>query len=207
MKKAVAFDLWDTLIYLEQGWKTFTQLKPHMAKDDSFWREKVKPFYLLKRQKSVESFLQDLKDELNIDLRDKAQIMENQLTYDLQNTKLYQDAIRTLELCKKRGLKLAVVSNQCSFYIPSFHSLGLTKYFDFILFSCELGYGKPDRRIYDHLSKLCSVPNAEIVFVGDYRVNDYEAPRKLGFDSVLLSRNSAQEGKVIRTLDELMEFI
>ena len=201
MVKVVAFDLWDTLIYLEKSWKTFTQLKPFIARDENFWRQKVKPLYLFRQQKSPESFLEDLRKSLGIDLRNLAPEMHKQLDYDLKHTKVYPDVFSTLEVCKKKGKKLAVMSNQCSFYVPSFYSLGLNKYFDFVLFSCNLGYGKPDERIYRKLIDITRTDPSNILIVGDHRNLDYQRPLELGFKAVHLSRNAESSDSSIKTLD------
>ena len=210
MIKLVAFDLWDTLVYLEQGWKTFTQLKPLISEvltNKSFWREKVKPLYLFRNQDSPESFLADLKEELNIDLRSQSDNLHYQLDYDLANTQLFEDAIPSLNICHGRGKKLAIISNQCSFYKPSFSTLGLNNFFDFILFSCDLGYGKPDRRIYERLAIQSGLHPSEILVVGDNEQQDYQAPIRYGYNSLHLARSKAMSNFQIRNLKEIADFI
>jgi putative hydrolase of the HAD superfamily len=203
MVDIVAFDLWDTLIFLEEGWKTFTQLKPFLGKDQNFWRNKIKPLYLFRRQKSPDSFLDDLRKELGMDLRNLSENMSERLKYDIANTKLYPDAISTLDKYKKMGKKLAVVSNQCSFYIPSFYSLGLDKYFDFVLFSCDLGYGKPDKRMYQKLVNMSNVESRDILMIGDHEYQDYRKPIELGFRALNLARNSISSNGKIKSLVEI----
>lgn len=196
MIELVAFDLWDTLIFLEEGWRTFTQLKSFIRKDSTFWREKVKPFYLFKNQESPETFLEDIRANLGIDLTSKARDMQTRLARDLRDTRIYSDVISTLDKLKRGGKKLTVVSNQCSFFIPSFYALRLNRYFNYVLFSCELGYGKPDNRIYRELLRLSEVKPSEILFVGDNKYQDCDKPLELGFRAVHLDRKGLSGGSI-----------
>ncbi|MBT6274482.1 MAG: HAD family hydrolase [Chromatiales bacterium] len=65
---------------------------------------------------------------------------------------------------------------------------GLGKYFEFIVDSAELGFKKPDRRIYAAALELASALPADVVFVGDNRQNDALAPAALGMQGVWFNR-------------------
>ena len=69
--------------------------------------------------------------------------------------------------------KLAVLSNGDS--IPQHakvEKVGIEKYFDIVLVSGDIGYDKPDKRVFDYLSSKLGVSNEECVMVGDVFATD-----------------------------------
>ena len=87
-----------------------------------------------------------------------------------------------------RGLKLAIVSNT---FVPGvvldrhLSQLGLLEYFPVRVYSCDVGYRKPDRRIfYICLDKINLSPQ-EAMFVGDQIKVDIAGARRVGMISVL----------------------
>lgn len=188
MIKVVAFDLWGSLLYLKNGWKTFNQLKPIISVGDEEWRDIIKPLFLCKNHPNINSFLTDLTELTKINLVPYRGVVESQLKKDILDTQLYPDTLSTLEEITKRNKKIAVVSNQCSFYKTSFSNLNLDKYFDYFLFSCDLGIRKPSLGIYQHLLNQTGVKPEEILFVGDNEKNDYFVPLSVGFRAFHLNR-------------------
>ena len=89
--------------------------------------------------------------------------------------------------------RMAVVSN---FYLPGWPAralagFGLAEYFEFVLDSASLGWRKPDRRIYEAALRWADVNTAdsrEVLFVGDNRINDFEAPLRYGMQAYHLDR-------------------
>lgn len=68
---------------------------------------------------------------------------------------------------------------------------------DHILISAEIGYAKPDPRIYHHLSEKLSIDYASILFVDDF-IENVEAARKLGICSI----HFAPEKDMIQVIQE-----
>lgn len=208
MIKVIAFDLWNTLIYLEDGWRTFNQLKEKIPEFESgWWVNNLKPLFLCKKQESSETFLYDIKKKLGIDLNNYSKDMNLQLVEDFKNVKLFNDTLKTLSRLVKEGKQLVIVSNQCSFFIPMFKNLGLDKYFNHVLFSCNLGYRKPDKRIYQELLRVAKVLPEEILFVGDNYVQDFKIPIENGFKALHLNRKIRKKENTISSLKEIFIYI
>ena len=74
-------------------------------------------------------------------------------------------------------------SNLAAGYAPALRGLlpGLEGYF----LSCELGFAKPDERMYRAVAEGMGAPAREILFVGDSRRCDWEGPRNFGMRSAL----------------------
>lgn len=77
---------------------------------------------------------------------------------------------------------------------------GFSARFDVIVYSHEIGIGKPDPRAYAIVSEQLAVPAAEIVFVDDLEVN-VAAARAVGMTGVHLRQTSGTIKRLRRILD------
>ncbi len=77
--------------------------------------------------------------------------------------------------------KLGVVSNgQRVFSEQELRAFGLYDRFDAVIFSSDLGYQKPDPRIYAVALEQMGILADNTLFIGDNYENDVTAPRRLG---------------------------
>ena len=90
-----------------------------------------------------------------------------------------------------RSQKLALVSNFD--HPPHVHSvistLGLTRYFDSVVISAEVGVKKPDPRIFDAALEQTGIKPEEVIYVGDTD-DDTKAARAAGIVPILIQRNN-----------------
>lgn len=91
----------------------------------------------------------------------------------------------TLRGCRKRGLRLAVVSNFDQRLEGILVGLGLREHFDFVLTSEATGWCKPDPRIFHEALRLAHVEPAAAAHIGDSYHNDYKGARAVGMHSFL----------------------
>ncbi len=92
-------------------------------------------------------------------------------------------------LKKKKGLKLAVLSNVSQHSMNHIRKQNHYRWFDPIILSCEVGHKKPGKRIfYITLEKLKLKPE-ECIFVDDLKEN-IDTAKKIGFKTVLF-KNAA----------------
>jgi putative hydrolase of the HAD superfamily len=96
------------------------------------------------------------------------------------------DTITTITTLKSQGYTLGLISN-CSPEVPLLW--GRTPFaglFDVPVFSCAVGYRKPDPRIYEiALERLQKKPR-ECIFVADGDSGELAAAQKLGITAVCL---------------------
>ena len=78
----------------------------------------------------------------------------------------YADTRSTLAALCERGYKLGVIANQKPGTAERLKAWGLRPYFDVIAASAEIGYAKPDRRIFEKAIALAGCSAAECVMVG-----------------------------------------
>ena len=120
---------------------------------------------------------------------------------------LFDDVVPALELFKRRGITLGVISNLRRDMQDLFKELGLSQYLDFSITSAEVGAEKPHPPIFLAALERAHVKPTEAVHVGDQYQGDVEGARAVGIHPVLLDREGWYENvndcSRITTLPEL----
>ncbi|MCK8518816.1 HAD family hydrolase [Methanoculleus sp. 7T] len=81
--------------------------------------------------------------------------------------------------------KKGVVSNgQRVFSEQEMRMLNLYDRFDFVIFSSDLGFQKPDPRIYTTALRRMGLTPPAVLFIGDTSENDILTPRRLGMQAL-----------------------
>jgi putative hydrolase of the HAD superfamily len=129
-------------------------------------------------------------------------------TYDL-----FPDAVPAIKELKARGLKLGVISNFESWLRVLLDRLDVTELFDVLAISGELGWEKPDPRIFKWAMEEAGVDAPSSVHVGDSPHFDPAPAVAVGMHGVLLDRHGRWDDledadyPCITTLGELVELI
>ena len=126
---------------------------------------------------------------------------------------LLPGAIDTLEYFRKRGYRLALVTNgPADYQRKKVEKYGLTHLFDYILIEGEFGAGKPDERVFLHALEQLGVAAAEAWMVGDNLEHDIGGAQKLGIFGIwvdwrctgLPDSTTIQPDRIINTLSDLL---
>ncbi len=87
----------------------------------------------------------------------------------VQPDKVLNDVLARLS----KQYQLMIISNgSTSMQHRKLHSAGLSHFFEQVFISVEVGYEKPDLRLYSHALDYCR--QAEVVMIGDDYVNDMQ---------------------------------
>ena len=102
--------------------------------------------------------------------------------------KIFQPIKGTIELVQKlkqAGYKVGVLSNQSEETLKFLREKypTLFKLFDFYLWSCELGYAKPDPRIFEKALEMAGTPADQCVYIDD-QDKFLEKAKSLGFHTL-----------------------
>ncbi|MGW2836613.1 HAD family hydrolase [Streptomyces sp. NPDC001493] len=118
---------------------------------------------------------------------------------------LFPDVLGTLAELKRRGVRMAVVSDAWP-DLPDLHEgLGIHDFFEVYAISAVLGCEKPDPRMYHHASTGLGLKPSECLFVDDLP-ELVSAAMELGYEGRALSRTeSTEQVPSITTLTELLE--
>ncbi len=100
---------------------------------------------------------------------------------------MFDDAFATLDWLRERGCRLGCVTNRV-FGGPRFaeemRELGLDRYFESTVVSCDLGYMKPHPRTYEAALEEMGVSAAETAMVGDSLKADVQGAHAVGLTTV-----------------------
>lgn len=114
---------------------------------------------------------------------------ERQRRFDHALRCVESEVIDTLVALRRRGLRLALVSNASSGEVAAWPQSPLAPLFDAVVFSWECGWRKPQREIYREALTRLGVAAAESLFVGDGGSDELRGAHGVGMTPVLISRH------------------
>ena len=163
-------------------------------KDLQWWKEVIeKTFAALgfqnKSFSNFDNFVKELYDALS---EDRAWATFN----DVENT---------LQELKKLGLRMIVFSNFDERLLKVLADLSIDHYFEKVICSSQIGYGKPDTKAFRKVAELVDLKPEEILHVGDGFENDYLGAYRAGFQSLYLNRSGLQLYSPIHEEDEIKD--
>lgn len=205
MKKWVIFDLWYTLIYLDEGWKTFNLLREEFKIPKNEWIKNVKQLFLCNDYGDEKSFVMDFSKTIGIslDVKKYASILHTQREYDLKHIKIYPDVMPVIVKIKELGHDIGLITNQCTFYESWFYNSPLCEQIGMTVFSNKVGIRKPNPEIYKIFTDKAGVDPKNCMMIGDSIEQDVMMPKRLGMSAIHLDRYGNTPGG-IKTLDEAL---
>ena len=105
---------------------------------------------------------------------------------------LYAEVTRVLSGLKTQGMRLGLISNWQRGLNHLCEELNIASYFDAIISSAEVGYEKPDPRIFKEALKQLRVSPEDTVHVGDSIDDDFRGATNAGLRAVLVDRHRLQ---------------
>ena len=123
--------------------------------------------------------------DVTISLAEQVWQMASQVPKDFS---LFEDVVPSLELLKKRGITLGVISNLRRNMDDLCRTLGLEPYLDFYVTSAEAGAEKPHPPVFLAALGKAGVDAADAVHVGDQYQADVQGAKAVGIVPVLLDR-------------------
>ncbi|MGD9765681.1 MAG: HAD family hydrolase [Candidatus Binatia bacterium] len=99
---------------------------------------------------------------------------------------MHDDTPEVLAALRARGLTLAAVSNADGRVAAALAASGIAGHFAAIIDSHEVGFEKPDPRIFHLALEACGVAAAEAIYVGDIYELDVRGARNAGMEAVLI---------------------
>lgn len=230
MIEAVFFDAGETLLSPQPSWSELSaevlRERGHDVAVDSMrsaWRHTGQHFIRVadegrtfstssgESEKFWTTLYEDLLDFLGIKDPEAPRILYEKFS-DPETYVLFPDSVPTIEELKGRGLKLGVISNFESWLRQLLDRLDVTQLFDVLAISGELGWEKPDPRIFKWAMEEADVDAPSSVHIGDSPHFDPAPAVAIGMHGVLLDRHGRwddleAEYPRIATLGELVDLI
>ncbi|MFP4655334.1 MAG: HAD family hydrolase [Methanohalobium sp.] len=197
--KGIIFDCYKTLIdietdedsldtyYILSRWFCYygVNVSPEKLKEE--YRTKVKEAFDSSEQQHPEVKVENIFSEICLenaiwDIDEEILGIEAARLFraaSIRKFRAYPESFELLEIFE--DYPKCIVSNaQRVFSEMELKYLGLHKYFDFVIFSSDYGYKKPDQRLFEIAQKRLGLKAEEILSIGDTVENDVEPPKKLG---------------------------
>jgi putative hydrolase of the HAD superfamily len=138
--------------------------------------------------------------------------------YIRQVMKPRTDSIEVLSNIKENGYKIGLISD-CSDEIPViWPETPLASLFDATVFSCLVGFRKPDPRIYQLAIERLSIPGERCLYIGDGGSQELSGARKAGMQPVLirldaenterhLTNREQWDGLIVHSLKDVLAIV
>lgn len=198
----VIFDLYDTLIYLNNKTKPYKKLLSEINLQTTKEIKEAWRIALTENFSGLEEFVKRINPDLNLDIG----FYEKELEREIKSASIYPETKDVLRKLKNKKIRLGLISNLASPYKKPFFDLDLNKYFDNILLSCDIGMRKPELDIYKKMIKLSGVNPNKSLMIGDKIREDVETPKSIGINAVHIDRaNNSKDS--ISSLEEVFQYL
>lgn len=133
-----------------------------------------------------------------------------------ERLEIFPDALETLGWLQSQGCKLALLTNgNGAPQRKKIEKFGLEPFFDLILIEGEVGFGKPDPRVYQLALDRLAVSPTDVWMAGDNLDWDVVQPQRLGIFSIWIhpsgnghsSSEAARPDCIVRSLSELKQLL
>ena len=108
-----------------------------------------------------------------------------QRRFDYALTHVRQDILDALVDFKQSGVGLCLISNASTAEVSAWDDSPLARLFDHAVFSCDCGYKKPDKDIYQYALKCCDALHSNTAFIGDGGSNELVGANNAGLTTIL----------------------
>jgi putative hydrolase of the HAD superfamily len=195
MIRAVIFDLYDTLLYLDSARvdETRRALALHAGVDPAAWAALWRANILDR----MLGRLGGLEDEIRTMLQQLGATPSPALVSELAQTEtdgwaaavtIYSEAVPTLAALRERGLRLGLITNASAQAGGVLEQIGLAPHFDAAVLSCAVGVAKPDPAIYLHACRQLGVAPANSMFVADGAFSELDGAQAVGMVAVKIEQ-------------------
>lgn len=106
---------------------------------------------------------------------------------------LYPEVKNVLDQLLPRYALAALSDAQSAWALPEMRAVGIEGYFNPIIVSGDLGYRKPDRRIFQLALDGMELPPENVLFVGNDMYRDVYGAKQVGMKTVFYSSNQGRK--------------
>ena len=196
---------------LTLGFKNFESFHQTYIRINSELWQKYGKNKITKEELRNTRFLKTLQKHQIFDETLAKQISDAYINLSPRQTQLFPEAINTLTELQSRNYRLHIITNGFEEvqYIKLKESK-LSPFFDVIVCSEQIGFNKPDKRIFIHALELANAQAAESLMIGDDLQIDILGANQIGMEAILFDSNKRHKSKafkVIHQLDELLELL
>jgi len=225
--RAILFDFDDTLSPGPKGgfenWeevaKRFNLTPKEVVKGKRFVKKIAAQFYnsqailpiktLTAEKKQYREYFKKIAGFLGLEKTDYVNFMTERRMGSLEFL-LYPEVLKTLQVLKRRGVKLGLLADSLPSGNNILRKLRLEQLFDTLLISCNLGINKLNPKTYRLALKKLEISPPETLFV-DNKITNLAVALKVEIRVLLIDRENVFRGfnefPRIKSLDEVLEYL
>ncbi|MEB3225920.1 MAG: HAD-IA family hydrolase [Synechococcus sp.] len=102
---------------------------------------------------------------------------------------IFPETLASVQAWHAQGIELGLISNFDSRLLQVLEALQLAPYFQSVTISSLTGAAKPDPKIFQAALAKHGYEPGEALHIGDSRLEDYEAAKRLGMQAYLIERD------------------
>jgi len=161
----------------------FKRVREH---SDLLWSEHVKgeiSLLDLRRERLKRAFVDF---GLAIEVAEADELQQNYI-FEQNHIKPFSEAEELLKFLQSNSIPIGVITNgPIEHQKKKLFVLGIEHYIrpDWIFVSDEVGYAKPDPRIFEYVREKLDLIPAECCYIGDSWSNDIDCPIKVGWSTI-----------------------
>lgn len=185
--RGVVFDLWQTLVPfpVESAREMYDRLAQTWGAESEAFHGVWHRRRLERETGPIEPHLRSIAEELGLE-GDLEAVMTLRRDWTYGALVPRPEAIPTLQELRRRGHKLGMVS-ACSQDVPDvWERTPFADLFDSAVFSCSVGYSKPDPRIYKLVADELGLGVEDCLFVGDGANDELPGAERAGMTALQL---------------------
>lgn len=212
MKKALIFDLWNTLVVKKGNNLTNAIAKYYNLGYDEVY-EWIRLSSLAKDKTDKYYYLKMICQANGISFKE-----EDKLFFDNIFDNYYREcewidgAIELLVNLRERGYMIGILSNSSEISYNVIDNLKIKDYVDNIVLSCEVGYLKPDPRIFQQILLNLNVNEKECIMIGDKITTDVLGAKIMGMDIIYFNKSQNESNtnpnlSFVATTNKLSEIL
>ena len=184
MKKAVIFDMYETLITLQSTHYMGREISKDAGIPESKFRE-IWNATEDERALGIKTFEEVIEQILRVNHRYSEELFQDIIRKRIASKVeafdyMHPDIVPMLRELRKKKIKIGLITNCFKEEKDAICDSILFPYFDVVCMSCELGIMKPDRRIFDLcVEQLGIIKKEDCLYCGDGGSNELEVAKNM----------------------------
>lgn len=139
----------------------------------------------------IENYQEDIKyicKKVETPLEDEKIKLVTQIRFDMIRNQMVPrgDALEVLSSLRTRGCKTGLISDCSNETTIIWRNTSFATLFDVTVFSCLMGFTKPDPRIYRYIIEQLGFEPDDCLYIGDGGSHELTGARQVGMHAVLL---------------------
>ena len=191
--KGIVFDLFHTLTARESEWSEGLRTHQVLGLSREAWENQLfesSRFRLAGLERDHKAVISRMARAIDPSISDEVidrAVSNRSNRFSRALTKIPPENILLLQSLRQHSIKLGLVSNADCGEIASWDSSPLAPFFDSTVFSCYVGYVKPEPEIFLRSLLELALRPQDCLFVGDGGSQELVAARSLGFTTVMVT--------------------